>query len=140
MGRCALAVEDPRRAQHERTRADRCRPRARLVGAAQPVQHLVVEHERPVPLAARHEDDGRVPHVGDGGVGVQPEPPGVGALESGLLGHEDNFRSGKAREHLVGSDRVQRRQPVEDQDRDPQAHTRTSPARSVAWPMRLAAG
>ena len=87
---------------------------------AQPVEHLVVAEQRPVALATRHEHD-----LGIGEVG-EPEVRGrggarVGALRAGLLGDESQVRVRKAREDLVGADGVQRRELVEDQDRDSHA-------------------
>ena len=125
----ALALEEAGGAEHQRAGADRRRPGRGLVRGAQPVEHLVVAEQRPVALATRHEHDrGREGQRGRADAGGAR----VGALRAGLLGDEAQVRVRKAREDLVGADGVQRRELVEDQDRDSHRHVDRSAADRLA--------
>src|SRR5580698_10238008 len=67
--------------------------------------------------AAGYQDDVGVRQLADRGVGGDREHAGVGGHRAGPLGREDHLRVIKSAQHLVGPDRVERREPVVEQDR-----------------------
>ena len=111
VGGGALAVQDPRRAEDQRARAHRRRPGGALVRGAQPVQHLGVPHQGPVADAAGYQHHFRGGQLAERQVGLHAEGAGVGSLSPGFFGDEAELRPRQARQHLVGADRVQRREP-----------------------------
>ena len=86
-------VEDAGGGQHQRAGAHRRRPLRVLVGVAQPAQHLLVLHQRSVPVAAGDDD-----HVGLGELVERPvrhqgQHPGLSSLGAGLLRDEVDSRA-----------------------------------------------
>ncbi len=111
VARRPLALEDARRPEDERPRADRGRPGRRLVRAANPVQDALVGHQRPVSLAARDQQDIGIGELLDRLGGLEPEAPGVGALDPRLRRDEVELGARQPRQDLVGPDRVERGEP-----------------------------
>ena len=78
-----------------------------------PVVHLVI-----LAGPAGHHHDVRARDVGERGVGGQVQAGPVIADTAGVFGGEHDLRAGQAAEHLVRADRVQRGEPVKEQDGD----------------------
>ena len=88
------------------------------VGGPQPLVERAVVHLVVLAGTARHEEDVRVRDVRERGLGGQAQPPDVVGDGTGALGGEDHLGAGQAGEHLVGADRVQCGEPVEEHDGD----------------------
>src|SRR5271170_6940418 len=88
------------------------------VRLTQPRQHLLVTHQGAGPESTREDDHIGVWHLIEGAVGDQREVALLGPLRSRLERDEADARARQALEHLVGTDRVERGQSVEDRDRD----------------------
>ena len=81
-------------------------------------QHLLVRHQVHLPRPARHEHDVGLRHVGGRRVHDQPECAAARPHLAVLLADEHHLGLPREPEHLVRPDGVQRRHPVEEQDRD----------------------
>jgi len=71
-----------------------------------------------LPGTTGHHEDVRPRHVGQRGRGGQGQDASVVGDGARLLGDEDHVRAGQPAEHLVGTDRVQRGEPLKEQDGD----------------------
>src|SRR5712691_10684749 len=105
-------------AEQERAGAGRGRPLAGRVRLADPVQQGIGSHERARAEAARHHDDLRMRHGGEGLVSHQRDLLRVGAVRAGRDSDEAHPGAGEAREHLVGTNGVQSGEAVEERDGD----------------------
>ena len=78
------------------------------------VVHLVV-----LARTAGYHDDFRVRYVGQGRRRGQDHAAFLVRDGPGTFGDEDRLRAGQRAEHLVGTDRVEHGEPVEQQDGNP---------------------
>ena len=88
------------------------------VDVAQPAEHPLVAEQGPGALPTRYEDDVRSVHVIDRVVGEQAEGIAVRPYRPGLETGELHLPARHRPHHLVGPDRVEHGQLVENEDRD----------------------
>jgi PPOX class probable F420-dependent enzyme len=113
-----LALQQPGGAEHQGAGADRGRPLGPLVDPAQPGEDALVLHQRPVAFAAGDEDDVGLRHLVEGEVGAEPKRAAVGPHLPLGGGDEPDLPPRHRAKHLVGPDRVEGGELVEDEDGD----------------------
>src|SRR5918992_5474645 len=117
MRRRAQTLEDASRSQEQGAGAHRSGPARRLMCLPNPGEQLVVALVAR-PASSWDYDDVGLRNLAQAAIGAQRQRAGIGALASGLSGHEQHLGSWQAAEHLVGPDRVERGQPLEQRDGD----------------------
>jgi hypothetical protein len=112
---CVHAVEDPRGGQIQRTGTHAGGPRGRGVDLAEPL------HKSIVPVGeqlARHDDDVRSGHLGEGGRRDERAVPSVVGHRPGVAGHEHDVVPWDVGEHLERPDDVEDRESRVERERD----------------------